>query len=115
METIEPSNSHQQPPPLSPFARNIQIRNEPYPSTTASQVPTGIKRYYSNDVFKTVTFFVLVVAALSVATAAFFANKLSSDQFLSVLSSLLFLSTPSPLQRKPKKKIIYQSVSNNPV
>jgi hypothetical protein len=110
---IQPTNSNHLPSQvLPPFSRLI---NEPYPSSNNSTTPAGIKKYYSNDVFKTITFFVLVVAILSVATSAFFAGKLSSDQFLGTISSLLFLSTPSPLQRKPKKKVIYQSINNNPV
>ena len=111
---IQPTNSQHQHPSqvLPPFTR---LLNEPYPSSTNSNTPIGIKKYYNNDVFKTITFFVLVVAILSVSTSAFFYDKLTSDQFLGIISSLLFLSTPSPLQRKPKQKIVYQSINNSPV
>ena len=106
-QPIQPTNS--QSNVIPPFSRML---NEPYPSSNGSTAPHGLKKWYSNDVFKTITFFILVVAVLSVATSAFFYDKLTSDQFLGVISSLLFLSTPSPLQRKPKQKIVYQSINN---
>ena len=90
-------------PPVSP--RVIQQ----YPPITPanSQIPEGLKKFYSKDIFKTVTFFTLIILVLAITTTAFFVNKLSSDQMLGVISSLLFLATPSPIQTN-KKKIVYQ-------
>ena len=112
-QPIQPTNSATGLPSnvLPPFQRFL---NEPYASSNGSATPTGIKKWYSNDVFKTITFFMLVVGILSVSTIAFFNGKLSADQFLGIISSLLFLSTPSPLQRKPKQKVIYQAINNAP-
>lgn len=93
-------------PPVSP--RPLE-RIAPVPPITPanSQIPEGLKKFYSKDIFKTVTFFVLILLVLGVTTTAFFMDKLSSDQMLGVISSLLFLATPSPIQTN-KKKIVYQ-------
>lgn len=97
--------------PIIPQGQSA-IRTNIYPPSTSTDVPSGLKSWYSNYVFRTVTFFFMMVAVLSVSTAAFFVGKLSSDQFLGIISSLLFLATPSPLQNKPKKKVIYLNGSN---
>ena len=108
---IQPTNSQNIIPAIAPFSH---FMNEPYANSADSAIsPPGLKKWYSNDVFKTVTFFVLIVSILGISTACFLMDKLSSDQFLGVVSSLLFLSTPSPLQRKPKKKVVYQSINNS--
>jgi uncharacterized membrane protein YwzB len=107
---IVPVNSNIVSPP-PPFSR---YGNEPYAYSNTSNTPSALKKWYSNDIFRVVTFFVLVVAVLGISASAFFVDKLSADQMLGIISSLLFLATPSPLQSKPKKKIVYQTL-NNPV
>ena len=88
-----PSNSPViAPPPIYP------------PSNT---VPTKLASWYSNQIFRIVTFFIMMMVVLSVCSVCFFTGRLTSDQFLGVVSSLLFLATPSPLQGKPKKKVVY--------
>jgi len=91
-------------------ANRLPMPYNPYPPSTSTEVPSGLKSWYSNYVFRTVTFFFMMVAVLSISSAAFFTGKLSADQFLGIISSLLFLATPSPLQNKPKKKIVYTNV-----
>lgn len=110
------------PPPSSPVHLHPALQRTfsqrlpmPDPAPSSNTVPSGLKDWYSNYVFRTVTFFILMSAVLSVSTAAFFNGKLSADQFLGIVSSLLFLATPSPLQNKGKKKIYYMRSDNGMV
>ncbi len=109
-ELIVPTNSHSSPP--GGFTQRV---NEPvlYPPSTAT-LPSGLKNWWSNQVFKIVTFFVLMSAVLTVTTIAFFNGKLTSDQYLGIISSLLFLSTPSPLQNAKKKQAKVYYVNGPP-
>jgi len=88
---------------------NSPVINEPviYPPSNNTGVPSKLKDWYSNQVFRTVTFFIMMATVLGVTTTAFFTGRLTSDQFLGVVSSLLFLATPSPLQGKKNKKVYY--------
>ena len=79
----------------------------PYPISNA--IPSKLAPWYSNQIFRIVTFFIMMMVVLAVCSVCFFTDRLSSDQYLGVVSSLLFLATPSPLQGKPKKKIIYMN------
>lgn len=78
-----------------------------YPPSATTTLPPSLKKWYSNEVFRTVTFFFLMCAVLGISSTAWFMGKLSADQQLGIFSSLLFLATPSPIQGKPKKKVYY--------
>ena len=95
--------------PIQPVPSNSPVRvNEPVPIYPPSNaVPAKLAPWYSNQIFRIVTFFIMMMIVLGVCTVCFFTARLSADQFLGVVSSLLFLATPSPLQGKPKKKVIY--------
>jgi len=85
-----------------------------YPESSVSTTPSGIRDWYSNEIFKIVSFFILVCGVLSVTTVAFYNGKLSSDQFIGICSSLLMMTVPSPLQtiKKGKKTIVMQPPVN---
>jgi hypothetical protein len=74
------------------------------PPSSAPSVPDLIDGWYSRDSFKVISFFFFAVTCLGIATAGLFTEKLNTDQFLNVLSSLLFLMAPSPLDLMKKKK-----------
>lgn len=103
--------------PINPYPSGGIVYQQPqyqYASSNASNTPTKLKSWYSNDIFKVVAFFILVISVLGVTTYAFYADKLSSDQYLGVISGLLMMSLPSPLQsiKKKPKKVIIQQVTN---
>ena len=90
--------------------------NEPVqypPSSNANGVPSKLNSWWSNDIFRIVCFSLIVFVTLALTSTAFFADKISTDQWLGVISSLLFMMMPSPLQGKKQKKVVY--LSNNPV
>ena len=65
----------------------------------------GTKKY--NDIqkiFRMATFFLFCSAILGITTALRFEDKMNTDQLLNVVSSLLFLLSPSPLDFLQKKK-----------
>ena len=107
-----------EPPPTSPIQAEHSAaafnRNDIYPRPPSTATPSALKSWWSNDIWRITTFTILMCAVLAVTTVAFFNGKLSADQFLGVVSSLLFLATPSPVQPKPKKKIYYVN-DRNPV
>jgi hypothetical protein len=72
--------------------------------SVSSTTPEGIAKWYSQQSFKVITFFLFCVSVLAIITTALFIDKLSTDQFLGMLSSLLFLMAPSPLDLIKKKK-----------
>lgn len=72
--------------------------------SVSSTTPQGISKWYSQQSFKVITFFLFCVTTLGIITAGLFTDKLSTDQFLGMLSSLLFLMAPSPLELIKKKK-----------
>ena len=72
--------------------------------SVSSTTPEGIAKWYSQQSFKVITFFFFCIAVLAIITTALFTDKLSTDQFLGMLSSLLFLMAPSPLDLIKKKK-----------
>jgi len=105
--TIPPPHSPTNGPALPRAYSRTQNPAVPYPPSTSSALPPTLKKWYSNDVFRTVTFFILMSAVLGISSTGWFMDKLSNDQMLGIFSSLLFLATPSPIQGKPKKKVYY--------
>ena len=100
-----------QAPPNSPLHRipsqfNIDLNHVARPSSNTESIPVNLKGWYSNKIYKVVVFSLLCFSILGVSSTAFFTDRFSSDQFLGVCSSLLFLNTPSPLEHllKSKKK-----------
>jgi hypothetical protein len=117
-EPVSPENVL---PPINPYPSlpndrlpNGQVR---YADSTQTGLPRNLRDWWSNEVFKIVTFFVLVIAILSTTSIAFFRGALSNEQYLGVCSSLLFLMSPSPLTmiKKTKKPILIQQPFNSPV
>lgn len=88
------------------YSRRIPTDLQAY-STSSQSIPLGLKKWYSNEIFRVVTFFILMISVLSVTTIAWFSDRLSSDQMLGVISTLLMMAMPSGLQGKPKKKVVY--------
>jgi predicted ribosomally synthesized peptide with SipW-like signal peptide len=110
IENIHPaihSPSHQDGRDLPrSYSRRI-APDAPAYSTSSQSVPVGLKKWYSNEIFRVVTFFILMSAVLGVTTVAWFSDRLSSDQMLGVISTLLMMAMPSALQGKSKKKVYY--------
>lgn len=96
-------------PPHGPQLPRAYSRTQEAPlyPPSASSIPPSLKKWYSNHVFRTVTFFFLMCTILGISSTGWFMGKLSNDQMLGIFSSLLFLATPSPIQGKPKKKVYY--------
>jgi hypothetical protein len=88
--------------PHEPFSRT-----DAYPRPPSTATPSSLKSWWSNDIWRITTFTIMMMCVLGVTSTAFFSDKLSADQYLGVISSLLFLAVPSPIQPKPKKKIYY--------
>ena len=101
-------------PPNSPINRipsrfdieegpNIVINR---PLSNTESVPANLRGWYSNKIYKVVIFSLLCFSVLGISTALTFTDRMSIENFLGVLSSLLFLNTPSPLENllKSKKK-----------
>jgi hypothetical protein len=107
-------------PPINPYQSAQQGGGFPqftYAQSNASTTPSKLKGWYSNEIFKVVAFFFLVCGVLSCSTVAFYNNKLSADQYIGIISSLLMMSVPSPIQtiKKKSKPVIITQVSPNPV
>ena len=109
-EPVSPSRL----PPINPYQSNGFPQLQ-YAHSNASTTPARLKGWYSNEIFKVVAFFILVCGVLSCTTVAFYEGKLSSDQYIGIISSLLMMSVPSPIQtikKKSKPVIISQVVPN---
>ena len=107
------SPTHPQILPINPY----QSGNIQYAHSNASNTPSHLKGWYSNEIFKVVAFFILVVGVLSCTTIAFYNGKLSSDQYIGIIGSLLMMSVPSPIQtiKKKSKPVFITQVNPNPV
>ena len=98
------------PPVAARFGADLHepfSRTDAYPRPPSTATPSSLKSWWSNDIWRITTFTIMMMAVLGVTSTAFFSDKLSADQYLGVISSLLFLAVPSPIQPKPKKKIYY--------
>jgi hypothetical protein len=95
------------PRAYSRTAGDVFHQPPPAYSTSSQSVPTGLKKWYSNEIFRVVTFFILMISVLAVTTIAWFDGRLSSDQMLGIISTLLMMAMPSALQGKSKKKVYY--------
>jgi hypothetical protein len=73
-------------------------------SSDSASVPANLKGWYSTKSFKTVSFFLFCSAVLGITTSLRFGDKMNTDQYLGVVSSLLFLMAPSPLDLLKKNK-----------
>ena len=87
------------------------VENVPYVQRDRSgppsndSVPVNLKSWYSTKIFRTVMFFILCFCILGITTALTFTDKMSIENYMNILSSLLFLLSPSPLDLiKSKKK-----------
>jgi hypothetical protein len=76
----------------------------PRPPSTTNSVPEGMKEWWSTQIFRVVMFFLFCFGVFGVATAMTFQKVMSIDQYLGVVSSLLFLLSPSPLDLLKNKK-----------
>ena len=106
--------------PFSPVVRQNSVTQAPIPpvnpyppSNNNSAVPTLLRSFYSNDIFKTITFFLLICVILAISTVGWFNDKMTTDQILGIWSSVLFLWMPSPIQQGKKTKKIYLQNNNS--
>jgi hypothetical protein len=99
-----PSINPQQPLPYSQF--------QPPVGRPPSEAPTWLKRWYSQQSFRQITAFIIMIAVLTICSVGWFNQILSSDQMLGVCSSILMLSAPSPFQTKKTKYVVGAYPSN---
>jgi hypothetical protein len=112
-EPVSPTLRNPVSSPINPFPSHFQ-----YAPSNSSTTPMHLRGWYSNEIFKVVAFFILVCGVLTCSTIAFYNEKLSSDQYIGILSSLLMMSVPSPIQtikKKSKPVVINQVSSSNPI
>ena len=69
----------------------------PSSSNSSSALPPKLAGWYSTKVFRTTCFFIFCFCVLGISTALVFDGRMSIENFMNVLSSLLFLLSPSPL------------------
>jgi hypothetical protein len=80
------------------------VGDAPRPPSTTNSVPEGMREWWSTQIFRVVMFFLFCLGVFGVATAMTFQEVMSIDQYLGVVSSLLFLLSPSPLDLLKNKK-----------
>jgi hypothetical protein len=108
-EPISP-NDVANPPnhPINPYPSavpfNAQGYTVRYADSTTTTTPPKLSGWYSNNTFKVVAFFLLTVGILATSTIGFYNSRLSADQWIGIVGSLLMLSAPSPLQMIKKQK-----------
>ena len=118
-EPISPNNAPH--PAINPYQTAVPVPapgyTVRYADSTASTTPPRLKGFYNNETFKVIAFFVLTCGILSTSTVAFYHSRLSSDKYIGIISSLLMMSLPSPLQtmKKQKKQPIIIQQQNSPV
>lgn len=78
-----------------------------------SEAPTFLKSWYSQQSFRQITSFIIMISVLVIASVGWFNQILSSDQQLGVCSSILMLSAPSPFSTKKTKYIGIQPPQEN--
>lgn len=103
-------------PPINPY-QSTGLPQFQYAQSNSSTTPSHLKGWYSNEIFKVIAFFILVCGVLTATTIAFNQDKLSSDQYIGIIGSLLMMSVPSPIQtiKKKSKPVIITQVNPNPV
>jgi hypothetical protein len=86
-----------------PSAFDIEMQR---PQSNTESIPPKLQQWFSTKVFRTVCFFIFCFVILGTSTSmVFIDNKMSIENYMNVLSSLLFLLSPSPLDLiKSKKK-----------
>jgi len=95
-------------PPNSPLDRipsqfNIDVLPR-IPISDTNSTPPKLKPYYSNKIFRTVCFMILCFMTLGISTSLVFTDRMNIENFMNIVSSLLFICTPSPLDNLIKKK-----------
>ena len=120
-EPLTPEENARPNPPINPYPSALPLPPQTYQvryaDSTTSTTPPRLKGFYNNETFKVIAFFVLTCGILSTATIAFYNSRLSADQYIGIISSLLMMSLPSPLQtmKKQKKQPIIIQQQNSPV
>ena len=74
------------------------------PSSNPDTIPPRLQGWYSTKVFRTVMFFIFCFCILGVSTSLVFTDRMNIENYMNVLSSLLFLLSPSPLDLIKNKK-----------
>ena len=97
-----PAHPHdaEAPLPILPPTQSVQLV---YPRSDVTATPEKLKKWWSSQVFKTVTYFILMLIVLCSTTAAFFVDKMSQDAWVGSISTILMLGAPSPLLDRGKK------------
>lgn len=98
-----------QPPPNSPtqierIPSQFNIDIPPRLVSNSDSVPTNLRGWYSTKVFRTVMFFIFCFCILGVSTSLVFTDRMNIENYMNVISSLLFLLSPSPLDLIKNKK-----------
>lgn len=103
-DPIQPSNSRNdlvETPRLQP-QQSVRLN---YPKPPSTVPPELLRKWYSKSSFRTITFFFFVVTVLGIATSLIFTSKMDINQYLGLVSSLIMLMVPSPLDNNVKLKI----------
>lgn len=81
-----------------------QMVPAPRASSTDS-TPPRLASWFSSKIFRLVMFFIFCFCILGITTSLVFSDRMSIENYMNILSSLLFLLSPSPLDLiKSKKK-----------
>ena len=87
------------------FDIEIPHASAPHRASSTDSVPPRLSSWFSSKIFRLVMFFIFCFCILAIATSLVFTDRMNIENYMNIISSLLFLLSPSPLDLiKSKKK-----------